>query len=61
MYYSHLIQINGAELEPLANKHNNGPAQAVVPALVQAADARYLPQVLCLGTRQQPLVPGAFI
>ena len=45
------------EVEPFADEDDDGPAEFVDAALVEAADARHLRQVLRLGPAQQPLVP----
>lgn len=43
---THLIQVDIPDGEPLADEHDDGAAEAVHAALVQAADARHLAQVL---------------
>lgn len=52
-----LVQVDLFEAEPLADEDDDGPAEAVHAALVQAADAGHLGQVLGPGPAQQPLVP----
>lgn len=46
----YLIKVEVVEGEPLSHKDDNGAPEAVHTALIQAADARYLRQILWLGT-----------
>ena len=53
----HLVQVDFIVFEPLSDEDNDGPAKLVMPALIQAANARDLSEILRFGPTKQPLVP----
>lgn len=56
---TYFVQINIADREPLADEDDDGSAEAVHTALVEAADAGDLAQVLGACATEKPLVSGA--